>query len=90
MRAGANGSGGGDLMQAEWNYYSGDFLNAEIRLHKAIRRACPSGQWGIEIAAWSLQARIDLMRGNLKTCSSFLKICAGKWKIWQNTGICTT
>jgi len=70
---GGNGSGGGDLMQAEWHYYSGDFLNAEIRLHKAVRRARPSGQWGIEIAAWSLQARIDLMRGNFENMFRILK-----------------
>ena len=43
---GGNGSGGSDLMEAEYHYHSGDFLSAEISLHKAIRRASPAGQWG--------------------------------------------
>ena len=70
---GGNGSGGGELMRAEWQYHSGDFISAEISLHKAIRRARPSGQWGIETAAWFLQARIDLMKGDFEKMFRILK-----------------
>ena len=60
-----NGSGGDDLMEAECHYHSGDFVSAEIFLNKAIRKALPAGQWGIELATMFLQTRIDLMKGDL-------------------------
>ena len=62
-----NGSGGDDLMEAECHYHSGDFVSAEIFLNKAIRKALPAGQWGIELAAMFLQTRIDLMKGDFQS-----------------------
>ena len=62
-----NGSGGDDLMEAECHYHSGDFVSAEIFLNKAIRKALPAGQWGIELAAMFLQMRIDLMKGDFQS-----------------------
>ena len=62
-----NGNGGDNLMEAECHYHSGDFVNAEIFLNKAIRKALPAGQWGIELAAMFLQTRIDLMKGDFQS-----------------------
>lgn len=62
-----NGSGGGDLMEAECHYHSGNFVNAEIFLNKAIRKAHQEGQWDIELAAMFLQMRIDLMKGSFES-----------------------
>jgi LuxR family maltose regulon positive regulatory protein len=62
-----NGSGGGDLMEAECHYYSGNFVNAEIFLNKAIRKAHQEDQWDIELAAMFLQMRIDLMKGSFES-----------------------
>ena len=62
-----NGSGGGDLMEAECHYHSGNFVSAEIFLIKAMRKARQEDQWDIELAAMLLQMRIDLMKGSFES-----------------------
>ncbi len=59
-------SGGEYVMEAEWHYNTGDFISAEIALNKALYKARPIGQWGIELAAMFLQMRIDWMKGDLE------------------------
>lgn len=57
-----NGCGGGEMMAAEWHYLQGDLVNAEITLNQALHKAQPADQWGIVLAARSLQIRIDWMK----------------------------
>ena len=61
-----NGSGGGEMMEAELYYHMGDMVSAEIALNKAQHKARPAGQWGIELAAMFLEMRVDLMKGDFE------------------------
>ncbi len=61
-----NGSGGEYVMEAEYYYNMGDFINAEISLNKALHKARPAGQWSIELAAMFLKIRIDFMNGDFE------------------------
>ncbi|MDN5300364.1 MAG: LuxR family transcriptional regulator, maltose regulon positive regulatory protein [Clostridiales bacterium] len=58
----AHGNGAEYMMEAEWHYHRGDFVNAEIALNRAIHMAQSSDQWSIELSGIYLQMRIDLMK----------------------------
>ena len=62
-----NGSGGEYVMEAEYYYNMGDFINAEISLNKALHKARCAGQWSIELAAMFLKIRIDFMNGDFES-----------------------
>ena len=67
-----NGSGGEYVMEAEYCYNTGDFVNAEISLNKALHKARLAGQWSIELAAMLLKIRIDFMNGNFENMFNLL------------------
>lgn len=60
-----NATGAGDIVKAEWHFNRGDFENAEILLHQALRKARSKKQMANIICALFLETRIAMIKGNL-------------------------
>lgn len=67
-----HGSGVEHVMEAERYYYLGDFENAEIVCHKALRTGQFARQIGSVVCAFFLQVRLALARGNLAWAQKLL------------------
>lgn len=59
-----HGRGAEYAMEAEMHFDAGDFINAEIALHKALYHAQAEMQTGIIICVLFLQIRLALMQGD--------------------------
>lgn len=59
-----HGMGGEYVMAAEWNFYQGDFENAEIAVHKALYAAQEGPEPSVVLCALFLQIRLCLMKGD--------------------------
>ena len=68
-----HGFGAETIMQAERQYYRGDFDNAEIMAHKALRQAETKRQSGTVLCALFLQARLAMVRGDLDSVLRLLE-----------------
>lgn len=70
---GGHGSGGSNLMEAEWHYHIGAFENAEILTYKAITEARASDQnLDIVLSANFLLMRLALLKGDFSQAQSLL------------------
>lgn len=56
------GHGSDCLMESEWYYNQGDFVNAEIALNSTLHLARADDQWSVAISVLFLQVRIDFMK----------------------------
>ncbi len=59
-----HGSGGASVMEAEWYFNRGDFVNAEILAHKGYYEAIEHGQYDIMLSTLFLRMRIALLKGD--------------------------
>ncbi len=70
---GGQGSGSRNLFEAELNYYTGDFENAEILTYKAIPEARASEQnLDVALCADFLLARLALLKGDFTGAQSLI------------------
>ena len=88
--ANGHGKGAEDVMDAERYFYGGDFENAEIAMHRALRAASEVPQTGIIICAVFLQIRLALIKGNFPQVLDLLKkmreeIYEKKWYLFMHT-----
>ena len=59
-----HGSGGASVMEGEWYFNQGDFVNAEILAHKGYYEAVEYEQYDIMLSTLFLRMRIALLKGD--------------------------
>ncbi|MDD4842912.1 MAG: LuxR C-terminal-related transcriptional regulator [Anaerotignum sp.] len=71
---GGHGSGSRNLFEGEWNYYRGEFENAEILVYKAIPEAkAGEQQLDIVLCANFLLARLALLKGDFSHAKALME-----------------
>lgn len=60
-----HGAGAEQVMRAEYYFYRGDFVNAEIEAHQALFAVQAKRQTAIAVCAVFLQSRLALLKGDL-------------------------
>lgn len=70
---GGHGNGAEFIMQAEANYYQGDFENAEINVNNALYAAQAKQQSAISVCARFLQMRLALLKGSISQAQDLLQ-----------------
>ncbi|AET70827.1 ATP-dependent transcriptional regulator [Desulfosporosinus orientis DSM 765] len=69
-----HGSGAEYVMEAERYFNMGDFINAEIVMHKALNNARTNNQTGIVICALFLQIRLSIWKGDYATVLDLFQV----------------
>ena len=83
-----HGRGAGEIMSAEHFYYMGDFLSAEIAMHKAYQAAEETSD--IMLCTTFLDIKLSFMRGNFPEVTALFhklrdNICEKKWHMFLHT-----
>jgi Response regulator containing a CheY-like receiver domain and an HTH DNA-binding domain len=68
-----HGAGAEYVMQAEWHFHRGDYENAGIIIHKAIKPARSNRQIAILLCALFLQIRLAFVGGDLPAAGKLLR-----------------
>lgn len=91
---GNHGKGAGEIMSAERFYYMGDFLNAEITMHKAYQAAEETSD--IMLCTTFLDIKLSFIKGDFARITALFKklrdnIFEKKWHMFLHTiDICET
>jgi len=85
---GSHGRGAGEVMSAERFYYMGDFLNAEIAMHKAYQAAEETSD--IMLCATFLDIKLSFIKGDFAGMTTRFKklrdnIYENKWHMFLHT-----
>ena len=85
-----HGNGAEYVMEAEGYYYTGDFENSEIVMHRAFQEANDASQSGIIICCVFLQIRLAFIKGDFSTILDLIRkaredINSKKWYLFMHT-----